>query len=279
MIDNIRLSFICEIMEQHGHVHEMKRQLKSIKREIDEISNPEQDYCCITYPDEHAEGCEYYEKKSRKEYLTYRFNSLLKQKISGEKLLKKMKRQFREFQEGHVAPKDHINLDVYISRSIKQRNERRKNDLKFKSKSGALVGEMILNIISIRHNRNVRRFVSEDIVEFSNKLDSDFLRSTYDYIRRVDPKHEGGGACVFKVAKYMATEFYKNNQATIDILFNSMNVVSQIDIGLKNEDDENVVRKSKNFRDNLSRLVKQYKDISKQAMCESPMKAIGGNYD
>lgn len=274
MIDNIRLSFICEIMEQHGRVHEMKKQLKSIKIELDEIGNPEPDYYCTMYPDEHGEDYEYYEKKGRKEYLTYRFNSLLKQKISGEKLLKKMKHQFREFQEGHVAPKDHINLDVYISRSIRQRDERRKNDLKFKSKSGELVGEMILNIISIRYNGNVRRFVSKDIAEFSNTLESDFRRSENEYIRRVMPKHKGGGASRFKVAKYMATEFYKNDQATIDILFNAMNVVSQIDIGLKNEDDENVMRKSKNFRDNLRRLVDQYNDISKQAMYELPMKTI-----
>ena len=274
MYNSIILSFICEIMEQHGRVHELKKQLKRVKEELDEIGDPKPDYYCTMYPDEHGEDYEYYEKRGKKERLTESFNTLLKEKISNEKLLKKMKHQFREYQENYVSVEDHVDLDAHIKNAVYQRNERQAKELKFKSKSGEILGEMILNIMSVSYNNNVRKFLSQDIIEYANRLEALFRRAENKYILDYVPRTRRGDARRFKVAKYMANEFFTTDQETIDVIYNTMNIVTQVNKGLDSDDDETILRKSGNFKNNLVRLLEEYNDISRRRMLELPMKTI-----
>lgn len=274
MINSVILSFICEIMEQHGRVHELKKQLKKVKEELDSIGDPKPDYYCTMYSDEHGEDYEYYEKRGKKERLTESFNTLLKEKISNEKLLKKMKHQFREYQEQNIPREEHVDLEGHIKSAIHQRNERQKKELKFKSKSGEILGEMALNIISIAYNSNVRRFLSKDIADYSRATESLFRSAESSYLMNYVPKEHRGDARRFKVAKYMVNEFIKSDQEIIDIIYTSLNIISQINKGLDSEEDEKVVRKATNFKNNIARLLDEYDFISRQQKFEMPMKTF-----
>ena len=185
-----------------------------------------------------------------------------------------MKHQFREYQENYVSVEDHVDLDAHIKSAVYQRNERQAKELKFKSKSGEILGEMILNIMSVSYNNNVRKFLSQDIIEYANRLEALFRRAENKYILDHVPRTHRGDARRFKVAKYMANEFFTTDQETIDVIYNTMNIVTQVNKGLVSEDDETIIRKSGNFKNNLVRLLEEYNDISRRRMLELPMKTI-----
>lgn len=270
MIDQTLLRFVCEIMEQHGRVHEIRKQLRSVKKQLDAIGEPEPDYYCTMFPDEHGEDHEYYENLGKKERLSELFARLLNEKISQEKLLKKMKYQFHDYQRDYIESEEHIDLDVLVQQMVRDRTERVRQDLRFKSQTGEVLGQIILNIISITYKRYLYKFVTQDINDFGRKMESMFQRAENSYYRKVS----GGNKMKrFKVANYMASTYITDEQVVIDIIFNAMNIASQITKGLENEPDEDVVRKATNYAENLQRLIYEYDSLCKTQIHSKPLKS------
>jgi len=215
------------------------------------------------YPDEHGEDYEYHEKRGRKDHLTSKFNKVLKEKISNEKLFKKMKHQFREYQEEHVNKENHIDIDKHINIVVSMRNDRIEKERHFRSKVNDIVGQIILNIIAISHKEHLRNFVSLELCEYSKQLEKEFEHTESSYVHKLmsmgyDLKNNPSR---FKAAKHMVESRYTEEKISA-LISKASDAITQIEYRLNNTDDKRIAKKANSFKQNLQRLIEQYNDMS-----------------
>lgn len=254
MKDQQVIRYVCEIMEQYGRVSELKRTLKKVKSDLDALGDPKPDYFCTMYPDEHGPDYEYYEQRGAKERLEATFSNLLREKISQEKLLKRLKYQFSEYQIENIDFADHIDINYQIQVMVEDRTRREKENQKFISKCGKLLGELALNIISVQYNNRIRYKISKDIRDYASELESTFRRAQNSYSVAFSKTSYSR----FKMAKYMITDYIKDDQDIIDIIYMGMNISKQLETSLSDIEDDHDRERVKDFMDNINRLNVQY---------------------
>ena len=238
---------VSAIMEQLGRVDELKRKLKTYKKELDAIGTPQRDPYCFTHTEEHDEDIEYLEAVEKKDNLERLFHRTLEEKIREEKLYKRMKHEYRRLYPTDSKGEE---LEIKIAAVKSARHERERRHLKFVSKSSQIIGEMVLNIISIDYKSDLKRLVSSDVIKQVNWLSQKMWVASRTY--------HGDSRQVLKLAKYMVSKI-KDDQHIVDIIYTAMNIEKQI--SRSTFTSERSERKVINFAKNLERLNEQYTEL------------------